>query len=48
MPTKIDGGSANNVVPDHAILRFNVRPRSTELAEAFARDLRALIAAVEI
>ncbi|WP_226019117.1 hydrolase [Novosphingobium sp. FKTRR1] len=47
-PAKIDGGSANNVVPDHAILRFNVRPRSTELAEAFARDLRALIAAVEI
>ncbi|WP_408589551.1 hydrolase [Novosphingobium sp.] len=47
-PAKIDGGSANNVVPDHAILRFNVRPRSTELADAFARDLRALIAAVEI
>ena len=27
-PAKIDGGSANNVVPDHAILRFNIRPRT--------------------
>lgn len=45
-PARIDGGSANNVVPDHAILRFNVRPRTPELAEAFARELSALIAAV--
>ncbi len=27
-PAKIDGGGANNVVPDHAILRVNFRPRS--------------------
>ena len=26
-PARIDGGSANNVVPDHAVLRFNIRPR---------------------
>ena len=26
-PAKIDGGGANNVVPDHAILRVNFRPR---------------------
>src|SRR3546814_20257598 len=26
-PAKIDGGSPNNVVPDHAILRVNFRPR---------------------
>lgn len=45
-PARIDGGSGNNVVPDHAILRFNVRPRTPELAEAFARELSALIAAV--
>jgi glutamate carboxypeptidase len=25
-PAKIDGGSPNNVVPDHAILRVNLRP----------------------
>lgn len=47
-PAKIDGGSANNVVPDHAVLRFNVRPHAVELAEDFARDLKELIAAVEI
>lgn len=27
-PAKIDGGSPNNVVPDHAILRVNMRPRT--------------------
>ena len=42
-PARIDGGSANNVVPDHAVLRFNIRPRTTEAAEAFQRDIRALI-----
>ncbi|MBB3859219.1 glutamate carboxypeptidase [Novosphingobium hassiacum] len=44
-PARIDGGSANNVVPDHAILRFNVRPRTPELADQFALDLSALVAA---
>ena len=42
-PAKIEGGSANNVVPDHAVLRFNIRPRTAEAAEAFKRDVRALI-----
>ncbi len=27
-PAKIDGGAANNVVPDHAVLRFNIRPQN--------------------
>jgi len=45
-PAKIEGGSANNVVPDHAVLRFNIRPRSTDLAEAFARNLNVLIARI--
>lgn len=46
-PAKLEGGAANNVVPDHAVLRFNVRPRSSEAAERFERDLKGVIAAVE-
>lgn len=45
-PAKIDGGSANNVVPDHAVLRFNIRPMETGLADQFNRELNALIATV--
>lgn len=36
-PAKIDGGSANNVVPDQAILRVNFRPQSLEM-QAFADE----------
>jgi glutamate carboxypeptidase len=43
-PAKIEGGAANNVVPDHAVLRFNIRPRTTEAAAEFSRNLDALIA----
>ncbi len=46
-PAKIDGGSANNVVPDLAVLRFNIRPREEAAADAFLLDLKALIARVE-
>ena len=46
-PARIDGGSANNVVPDHAVLRFNVRPRLPELAQAFAAALREAIRVIE-
>ncbi|MBN8485832.1 MAG: hydrolase [Sphingomonadales bacterium] len=46
-PAKIDGGSANNVVPDLAVLRFNIRPREVSAAEAFLLDLKALIARIE-
>jgi glutamate carboxypeptidase len=42
-PAKIEGGAANNVVPDHAVLRFNIRPRSTEAATGFERDLQGLV-----
>ncbi len=45
-PARIEGGSANNVVPDHAVLHFNIRPRETALAEAFERDVTQLIADV--
>jgi glutamate carboxypeptidase len=37
-PSRIDGGSPSNVVPDLAILRVNMRPRGPE-DEARARDL---------
>jgi len=42
-PAKIDGGAANNVVPDHAVLRFNIRPKTTGAAEKFANDLKTLL-----
>ena len=29
-PAKIDGGGPNNVVPDHAVLRVNMRPRTPQ------------------
>jgi glutamate carboxypeptidase len=37
-PSRIDGGSPSNVVPDLAILRVNMRPRTQE-DEEHARDL---------
>lgn len=37
-PARIDGGGPNNVVPDHAILRFNLRPATPE-DEAQARAI---------
>jgi glutamate carboxypeptidase len=46
-PARIDGGSANNVVPDLAILRFNTRAAEAPAFEAFAHDLQLLIAATE-
>jgi glutamate carboxypeptidase len=33
-PAKIDGGGPNNVVPDHAVLRVNLRPRTPEDEQA--------------
>ena len=45
-PAKIEGGSANNVVPDHAVLRFNIRPKSREVAQQFEAALPALLAEI--
>ncbi len=42
-PAKLEGGGPNNVVPDHALLRFNIRPKSTEAMENFDSDLNALL-----
>ena len=46
-PAKLEGGAANNVVPDHAVLRFNVRPKSTAAGAAFDSDLNALLRSIE-
>jgi glutamate carboxypeptidase len=43
-PAKIDGGGPNNIVPDHAVLRWNMRP-STPAAAARARAAIAALAA---
>ncbi|WP_296676399.1 hydrolase [Novosphingobium sp.] len=45
-PARIEGGSANNVVPDHAVLRFNIRPRSSDDTAAFQQHFTALIAEI--
>ncbi len=46
-PAKIEGGAANNVVPDHAVLRFNIRPKSPDAAQQFEAALAALIGDVQ-
>ena len=43
-PARIEGGSANNVVPDHAVLRFNIRPRETAMVDGFLSGLDSLVA----
>ena len=45
-PARIDGGSANNVVPDLAVVRFNIRPREVAAAERFAIALATLVARI--
>ena len=47
-PAKIDGGGPNNVVPDHAVLRVNMRPRTPALqaqAQALLDETVAAVAA---
>ena len=43
-PAKIDGGGANNVVPDLAVVRFNIRPKSTAAMQRFEGQLADLAA----
>lgn len=45
-PAKIEGGSANNVVPDLAVLRFNIRPRYEHDVDEFLLNLNSLIESV--
>jgi glutamate carboxypeptidase len=43
-PAKIDGGGPNNVVPDHAVLRVNLRPHSPDMKEFARQEIDRLIA----
>lgn len=45
-PAKIDGGGPNNVVPDQAILRVNMRPMTPGAMAAAEAALRDAIAAI--
>ncbi len=47
-PARIDGGGANNVVPDLAILRFNIRIREAEMQDQFENHFNALIAEIGV
>lgn len=46
-PARIEGGSANNVVPDHAVLRFNIRPQNQEAADWFERNFNVILHEIE-
>ena len=45
-PAKIDGGGPNNIVPDLAVLRFNVRPATLADQARAEVDIADLVAAV--
>ena len=43
-PARIDGGGPNNIVPDHAVLRWNMRASTPEAAARVRADIDALTA----
>src|SRR5690348_7878841 len=45
-PSRIEGGSPSNVVPDLAILRVNMRPRTPDIEAAAKREIEEIVAAV--
>jgi glutamate carboxypeptidase len=45
-PSRIEGGSPSNVVPDLAILRVNLRPQTPDIEAAAKREIADAIAAV--
>jgi glutamate carboxypeptidase len=45
-PSRIEGGSPSNVVPDLAILRVNLRPRTPEIEADAKREIADAVAAV--
>ena len=45
-PSRIEGGSPSNVVPDMAVLRVNLRPRTPEIEAEAKRQIDAAVAEV--
>jgi glutamate carboxypeptidase len=45
-PSRIDGGGPTNVVPDLAILRVNLRPRTPQLEAEAKREIETLVSAI--
>jgi glutamate carboxypeptidase len=45
-PARIDGGGPNNIVPDSAVLRWNMRPTTPAAALRARADIDRLVAAV--
>jgi glutamate carboxypeptidase len=45
-PSRIEGGSPSNVVPDFAVLRVNRRPRTAEIEEMVKREIDEAVAVV--
>jgi glutamate carboxypeptidase len=45
-PSRIEGGSPSNVVPDLAVLRVNMRPRTPEIEAIAKREIDEAVAAV--
>jgi glutamate carboxypeptidase len=45
-PAKIEGGSPNNVVPDHAVLRVNFRPKTPAIVVETEKLLRNMVAEI--
>lgn len=46
-PARIDGGGPNNIVPDMAILRVNLRPDTPEAMDRARADMQSALAAIE-
>jgi glutamate carboxypeptidase len=46
-PARIEGGSPNNVVPDHAVLRVNLRPHTPNMETYSYAQIKALIHAIQ-
>ena len=45
-PARIDGGGPNNIVPDHAVLRVNMRPATSADERCARSELEATVATV--
>ena len=45
-PARIDGGGPNNVVPDHAVLRVNLRPGTPEIEARTKAAIELIVAGI--